>query len=96
MYDTTQVHQDANASISVYLSTEQLGSERLAQAHALQLTPGQMSVHDAMLVHGLGVNRSSSRRAGVAWELHAAVGRHVLSESPLVLALDCRLVNLKP
>mmetsp|Transcript_24751 Transcript_24751/g.57652 ORF Transcript_24751/g.57652 Transcript_24751/m.57652 type:complete len:217 (-) Transcript_24751:136-786(-) len=67
-----QVHQDANASISVYLSTEQLGSERLAQAHALQLTPGQMSVHDAMLVHGSGVNRSSSRRAGVACHYMAA------------------------
>jgi ectoine hydroxylase-related dioxygenase (phytanoyl-CoA dioxygenase family) len=35
-------------------------------AVALELQPGQMSLHDVYMIHGANVNRSPNRRAGVA------------------------------
>jgi ectoine hydroxylase-related dioxygenase (phytanoyl-CoA dioxygenase family) len=33
---------------------------------ALELEPGQMSLHDVYMIHGADANRSDRRRAGVA------------------------------
>jgi ectoine hydroxylase-related dioxygenase (phytanoyl-CoA dioxygenase family) len=37
-----------------------------ADAVALELEPGQMSLHDVYMIHGADANRSDRRRAGVA------------------------------
>ena len=37
-----------------------------AQADDVELEPGQVSLHDAMLVHGSNANRSGARRCGYA------------------------------
>ncbi len=37
-----------------------------AEAVALELEPGQMSLHDVYMIHGADANRSDRRRAGVA------------------------------
>ncbi|HEV7478624.1 MAG TPA: phytanoyl-CoA dioxygenase family protein [Burkholderiales bacterium] len=37
-----------------------------AKAVAIELEPGQMSLHDIYMIHGATVNRSPQRRAGVA------------------------------
>ena len=61
-----EVRSDEEAAISVVIPDKTLGAERLSRAQTLTLARGEMSIHDAMLVHGSGVNRSTSRRAGVA------------------------------
>ena len=61
-----EAHRNDEAAISVYLTDEALGPARLARSHAVALQPGQVSIHDAMIVHGSKSNRSASRRAGVA------------------------------
>lgn len=37
-----------------------------AQAHDIELAPGQMSLHDVYMIHGAAANRSAQRRTGVA------------------------------
>mmetsp|Transcript_34935 Transcript_34935/g.111189 ORF Transcript_34935/g.111189 Transcript_34935/m.111189 type:complete len:302 (+) Transcript_34935:2-907(+) len=60
------------SAIRVAILPETLGPEMLARATAIELEPGMMSVHDAMLVHGSEANLSDTRRAGLAISFMAA------------------------
>ena len=57
---------DAGAAISYVADPALLPPALLASARTLTLEPGQVSLHDAMVLHGSGPNTSSRRRAGVA------------------------------
>jgi len=63
---THQLREDPEAALNVAISPESLGPERLARAHVVELSAGEVSIHEAMLVHGSEPNRSGRRRAGMA------------------------------
>jgi len=65
-HDTIDERAYGDSAIRVAILPETLGPEMLSRAEAIELEPGQISVHDAMLVHGSEANRSASRRAGLA------------------------------
>lgn len=55
----------------------------MPNARMLELEPGQVSLHDSMLLHGSGRNRSQRRRAGIAVTYMPAechFNRHVQTE----------------
>ena len=57
---------DPGAAISYVADPALLDEALLASAATLTLEPGQLSLHDAMVLHGSGGNTSARRRAGVA------------------------------
>ena len=57
---------DPGAAIDFVADPALLDEALLASATTLTLEPGQLSLHDAMVLHGSGANTSARRRAGVA------------------------------
>jgi hypothetical protein len=71
-HDTIDDGTYGPSAIRVAILPETLGPAMLAKAAAIELEPGMMSVHDAMLVHGSEANISDTRRAGLAISFMAA------------------------
>lgn len=57
---------EAGAAISYVADPSLLDAPLLATAATLTLEPGQVSLHDSMVLHASGPNASPRRRAGVA------------------------------
>ena len=65
------VRDDPGAAISFVADPDLLdcGTDEtslIATSRNLTLDPGQISLHDSMLLHGSGPNQSNRRRAGIA------------------------------
>jgi len=56
---------DEEACIS-YIADPDILAPEMPQARTLELLPGEVSLHDSMVLHGSGRNTSERRRAGIA------------------------------
>eukprot|EP00811_Abedinium_folium_P003035 NODE_12794_length_1203_cov_7.673792.p1 GENE.NODE_12794_length_1203_cov_7.673792~~NODE_12794_length_1203_cov_7.673792.p1 ORF type:complete len:291 (-),score=51.85 NODE_12794_length_1203_cov_7.673792:193-1065(-) len=61
-----------DCALGVGITDAALGPARLASAETVALEPGELSIHDVMVIHGSLPNSSARRRTGVA--LHYMAG----------------------